>query len=86
MFLTMAIGFGGTATVWADEPTKPSDGSDQGVQERAVPGMRIPGVSSRRHTRPETRRRDNPGKQAHGCARVRAAKGTEQHSICKARR
>lgn len=44
MFLTMAIGFGGTATVWADEPTKPSDGSEQGVQERAVPEMRIPGV------------------------------------------
>lgn len=33
-FLTMAIGFGGTATVWADEPTKPSEGSDQGVQYR----------------------------------------------------
>ena len=31
-FLTMAIGFGGTATVWADEPTKPSEGSDQGVR------------------------------------------------------
>ena len=43
-FLTMAIGFGGTATVWADEPTKPSEGSDQGVRERAVPGMRAPGV------------------------------------------
>ena len=44
-FLTMAIGFGGTATVWADEPTKPLEGTDQGVQERAVPGMRTPGVA-----------------------------------------
>ncbi len=33
-FLTMAIEFGGTATVWADEPTKPSEGSDQSVQYR----------------------------------------------------
>lgn len=41
--LALALGFGGTASVWADEPTKSSGKTDKEVQERAVP-RQTPGV------------------------------------------
>ena len=37
--LVVAIGFGWSPSVWADEPTKSSGPTDQDVQERAVPRM-----------------------------------------------
>jgi hypothetical protein len=45
--LAVALGIGGSVSVWADEPTAPLGQTDKEVQERAVPRAGMPSPSEK---------------------------------------